>query len=78
MANFETIAELNDISMARVLITALKAHGFHPLEGREAGLPGMPGIRGARGVIAIEVPEAEADDARMLAGVLLADMKSGQ
>ena len=39
---FETIAEVQDPSVARVLITALKAHGFHPLEGGENGLPACP------------------------------------
>lgn len=74
MANFEVIAELNDMAKARVLISALKAHGFNPLEGGENGLPGMPGIRGAKGVIPICVPEGEASDCRLLAGALLADM----
>ena len=59
--------------MARVLITALKAHGFHPREGGDSGLPGLPGVYGPKG-IPIEVPEDEADDARLLAGALLRDM----
>lgn len=74
-SDFETIAELEKSSEARVLVTALKAHGFHPLEGGEDGLPGMPGVRGVRGLIAIRVPENEADDARLLANALLADMR---
>lgn len=56
-------------------MTALKAHGFHPLEGGEAGLPGMPGILGAKGTIAIQVPAAEKADAELLAGVLIAEMR---
>jgi len=75
LANFEIVAELTDLSTARTLVTALKAYGFCPLEGDEAGLPGMPGIRGARGVIAIKVPAHEAHDARLLANDLLADMQ---
>lgn len=71
---FTTIAELDDTSKARVLITALKAHGFHPVEGNEDGLPGMPGVRGPRGVIGIQVPEKEAVDAGLLAKALIADM----
>ncbi|WP_374624903.1 hypothetical protein [Devosia sp.] len=59
--------------MARVLIAALKAHGFHPREGGDSGLPGLPGVYGPKG-IPIEVPEDEADDARLLAGALLRDM----
>jgi len=68
-----TIAEVADPSAARVLILALKAHGFHPLEGGESGLPGMPGVFGPKGV-AIQVPDDEADDARVLAESLLAEM----
>ena len=72
---FTTIAEVNDPSAARVLITALKAHGFHPLEGGESGLPGLPGVFAPRGV-AIEVPEEEADDAKVLADDLLREMRA--
>lgn len=74
MAGFETIAEVADPSAARVLIAALKAHGFHPLEGGESGLPGMPGVFGPKGV-AIRVPEEEAADARLLAASLLEEMR---
>ena len=71
---FETIAEVADPSAARVLIAALKAHGFHPLEGGENGLPGLPGIFGPKGV-AISVPEEEAENAKLLAESLLAEMR---
>jgi len=70
---FETIAEVTDPSVARVLMTALKAHGFHPLEGGESGLPGLPGVFGPKGV-AIAVPEEEAADAKVLAEALLKEM----
>jgi hypothetical protein len=70
---FETIAEVSDPSVARVLMTALKAHGFHPLEGGESGLPGLPGVFSPKGV-AIAVPEEEAADARVLAEALLKEM----
>ena len=70
---FETIAEVSDPAVARVLITALKAHGFHPLEGGESGLPGMPGVFSPKGV-AVAVPEEEADDASVLAEALLKEM----
>lgn len=73
-SDFETIAELDNPSEARVLIIALKAHGFHPMEGGDSGLPGLPGVFGPRGV-AIRVPEEEAADASALAGALLADMR---
>lgn len=73
---FETIADVADPATARVLILALKAHGFHPLEGGDSGLPGLPGVYGPRGV-AISVPEDEADDAKLLAETLLRDMRAG-
>jgi hypothetical protein len=71
---FETIAETTDPAVARVLIIALKAHGFHPLEGGESGLPGLPGVFGPKG-IPLQVPEDEARDARALADALLKDMQ---
>lgn len=71
---FVSIVHVEDISVARILVTALKAHGFHPLEG-EMGLPGMPGIKGVKGTIAIKVPEAEEADAGLLANALLSDMR---
>lgn len=73
---FETIADVADPSVARVLILALKAHGFHPMEGGESGLPGLPGVFGPKGV-PISVPEEEAADARVLAESLLAEMRQG-
>ena len=72
--SFETIAEVADPSAARVLILALKAHGFQPLEGGESGLPGLPGVYGPRGV-AISVLEEEAEEARALAEDLLRQMR---
>jgi hypothetical protein len=71
---FETIAEVQDPAVARVLIAALKAHGFHPLEGGENGLPGLPGVYGPRGV-GIAVPADEAGDAKVLAEDLLREMQ---
>lgn len=72
---FETIAEVQDPSVARILIAALKAHGFHPLEGGENGLPGLPGVFSPRGV-PITVPEEEAGDAGVLADELLREMRA--
>lgn len=57
-----------------MLVTALKAHGFHPREGGESGLPGMPGVFSPGG-IAIELPEEEAVDGKLLAEDLLAEMR---
>ncbi|MGN6683341.1 MAG: hypothetical protein ACTHKD_04945 [Devosia sp.] len=69
----ETIAHVSDPSLARVLIVALKAHGFHPEESGQNGLPGMPGVLGPKG-IPIQVPEEEARDAKLLAEDLLKQM----
>jgi hypothetical protein len=71
---FETIAEIADPSAARVLILTLKAHGFHPLEGGDGGLPGFPGVFGPKG-IPIQVPEEEAADAKLLADSVIRDMR---
>lgn len=71
--SYQTIAQVKDLSAARVLIVALRAHGFHPLEQREGGLPGVPNLFGAEGV-AVQVPEDEASDATLLANDLLKDM----
>jgi hypothetical protein len=59
------------------LTAALSAHGFHPLEGGNDGLPGLPGVIGPRG-IPVVVPEAEALDARVLAEALLREMTRQQ
>ena len=69
----ETIAHVSDPSMARVLIAALQAHGFHPEEGGQNGLPGLPGVVAPKG-IPIRVPEEEARDGRILAEDLLKQM----
>lgn len=72
--SFQTIVHVKDPSVARVLMVALKAHGFHPLEGGEGGLPGMPGVFSPTGV-AVQVPENEATDATVLANDLLREMQ---
>jgi len=71
--NYKTIAQVRDAGIARVLIVALRAHGFHPLDPREGGLPGVPNLFGANGV-GIEVPENEMADATLLVEDLLKDM----
>lgn len=70
---FETVATVEDPAIARVLIAALKAHGFHPREGAEHGLPGLAGVYGPKG-IPIELPEEEAGDGKLLAEALVKDM----
>ena len=71
---FAPIVQVRSQSTARVLIVALRAHGFHPLEPREGGLPGVPSIFGPDGLI-VEVPEDEVEDATLLATDLLRDME---
>jgi hypothetical protein len=71
---FEPIIQVKNQSVARILLVALRAHGFHPLDPREGGLPGVPNLFGPGGFI-IEVPLEEVEDARLLAGDLLKDMQ---
>lgn len=71
---FQSIAQIEDAGVVRVLLVALRAHGFHPLEPRDGGLPGVPNLFGPEG-IAIEVPEDEAADATLLVRDLLKDME---
>ncbi|ODT82766.1 MAG: hypothetical protein ABS76_06845 [Pelagibacterium sp. SCN 64-44] len=71
---FAPIAQVKSQSQARILLVALRAHGFHPLEPREGGLPGVPNLFGPEGFI-LEVPEDEVADATLLAGDLLKDMQ---
>jgi hypothetical protein len=69
----EVIAYVENPSTARVLVAALKAHGFHPIEGGEGGFPGVTDVFFGKG-IPIRVPEEEAGDARVLAEDLLREM----
>ncbi len=69
----ETSAHVEDPTLARVLIAALQAHGFHPVEGGEGGLPGVTDVFFGKG-IPIRVPKEEAGDGRILAEDLLREM----
>ncbi|QYO75952.1 hypothetical protein [Devosia salina] len=71
---FAPIIQVKNQSVARVLIVALRAHGFHPLDPREGGLPGVPNLFGPEGFV-VEVPEDEVADATALAEDLLRDME---
>jgi hypothetical protein len=71
---FAPIAQVRDQATARVLLVALRAHGFHPLDLREGGLPGVPNLFGPDG-FTVEVPEDEANDATILVTDLLKDME---
>lgn len=66
-----SIAEVENLGVARVLNAALRAHGFHPLDPADGGLPG---ISCPSGLITIAVPQEEEDDAGMLARAILADI----
>lgn len=66
-----SILEVDDIGVARVISAALRAHGFHPVEMADGG---MPGISCPSGQFPIAVPQEEENDARMLARAILADM----
>ncbi|WP_240230328.1 hypothetical protein [Devosia lacusdianchii] len=70
---YQIIAHVENPSTARVLVVALRAHGFHPLEQGEGGLPGVPNLFGPDGV-PVQVPEEEAEDATVLARELLKEM----
>jgi hypothetical protein len=69
----EIIARVPDASLARSLIAALRAYGFHPLDAEDGGLPGITDPIFGKGV-PIRVPEEEAEDCRVLAAELLKEM----
>ena len=71
--SYQTIVHVKDPSAARILVVALRAHGFHPLEQGEGGVPGVPNLFGQEGV-PVQVPEDEVRDATLLAEDLLRDM----
>ncbi len=72
---YRIIVDVEDIAQARVLIAALRAHGFHPLEPGDGGLPGVPRLFSGGGT-PIQVPEEEASDATALAQALLQQMRA--
>lgn len=75
MTDYETIVYVERESVARLMVTALRAHGFSPREIADGGLPGIgTGLTGKG--LAIAVPVEEARDARPLAEALLKDMVS--
>ncbi|VAW14891.1 hypothetical protein MNBD_ALPHA12-354 [hydrothermal vent metagenome] len=73
MANFETILTHRDVSILRIIVVALKAHGFHPEEDDVSWLPGITGMISPDGA-SIKVPSGEAEDAKLLAKDLLKEM----
>ena len=69
----EIIARVPNPSLARSLVTALRAYGFHPDDAGEGALPGVTDPFFGKG-IPIRVPEEEATDGRILAEDLLKQM----
>lgn len=73
MTDYETILYVERESVARLMVAALRAHGFSPREIADGGLPGIGSAMTGKG-LAIAVPAGEAADARPLAEALLSDM----
>jgi hypothetical protein len=71
----EIIARVPDAGLARSLIVALRAYGFHPEDDMDGGLPGVVDPIFGKG-IPIRVPVEEAADCRVLAAELLKDMQA--
>jgi len=71
---YEIIFKVEDETLARSLITALKAYGFHPLEGGDGGFPGTSALTMPSG-IPIRLPEEEVRDGKVLAQSLLREMQ---
>ena len=71
----EIIARVPDVSLARSLIVALRAYGFHPEDDLDGGLPGVTDPFFGKGV-PIRVPDEEAEDCRLLAADLLKEMQA--
>lgn len=74
MPGLEIILKVEDENLARSLIAALKAYGFHPMEGGDAGFPGTAALTMPSG-IPIRLPAEEAADGRILAQSLLKEMQ---
>jgi hypothetical protein len=70
----EIIARVPDPSVARSLLVALRAYGFHPADLEDGGLPGITDPIFGKG-IPIRVPEEEAEECRVLAEDLLKEMQ---
>ncbi len=70
MSGLEIIVKVEDTGLARNLVAALAAYGFHPVPPGDGGFPGT-----ALSGIPIRVPADEAHDAKLLATDLLAEMR---
>ena len=69
----EIIARVPDPAVARSLIVALRAYGFHPADLEDGGFPGITDPIFGKGV-PIRVPDEEAEECRVLAEDLLKEM----
>lgn len=69
----EIIARVPDATLARSLIAALRAYGFHPPDVEDGALPGIVDPIFGKG-FPIRLPEDEAEDGRLLAEDLLKQM----
>lgn len=70
MANFESIFTHPNLSLVRVIATALRAHGF---DVRDVDLISFPGV-GAKEGFSVYVLGEQAADAKLLADDLFKDM----
>lgn len=70
MSGLETIVKVEEVGLARNLVAALEAYGFHPVGIGDGGFPGT-----APSGIPIRVPDDEARDAKALAEDLLKQMR---
>lgn len=75
MTDYEIIIHVRSEAKANVLIAALRAHGFSPLDVANGGLPGLAAGLSGTGV-PVAVPQDEARDAKPLAEALLTDMEA--
>ena len=73
MAGYEIILKVQDETLARSLIAALKAYGFNPVDDIDGGPPGYTDPFFGKGIPS-RVPEEEAEECRVLAEDLLKEM----
>ena len=73
MPGYQIALKVETEVVARNLIGALKAYGFHPMESGDGGFPGARGLISSEG-IPIALPEEELADGKLLAESLLKEM----
>lgn len=70
MQNFESVFTHPNLSIVRVISTALRAHGFDVRDDESVSFPGV----GSKDGFSINVPGEQAGDAKLLAEDLFKDM----